>query len=50
MTPREIAGSLYFVGRRRKREAAERLALGALTARGEARELKRQLEQLQRGD
>ena len=46
MTPREIAASLYFARRRRQREAAEQLALGALAARGEPRELKRQLEQL----
>jgi hypothetical protein len=48
MTPREIAGALYFARLRRQREAAEQLALGALAARGEARELKRQLDQLQR--
>jgi hypothetical protein len=48
MTPREIAGSLYFAERRRKREAAERLALDALATRGEPRELKRQIEDLRR--
>ena len=48
MTPREIAGSLYFAERRRKREAAEQLALDALAARGEPRVLKRQIERLQR--
>ena len=48
MTPRQIAGSLYFARRRRQREAAEQLALGALAARGEPREVKRQLDQLQR--
>ena len=48
MTPRQIAGSLYFAVRRRKREAAERLALDTLAARGEPREVKRQIEQLQR--
>jgi hypothetical protein len=48
MTPREIAASLYFAERRRKREAAEQLALGALAARGEPRVLKRQIEDLQR--
>ena len=50
MTPRQIAGSLYFAGRRRRREAAEQLALSALAARGEPRELKRQLDQLHRED
>jgi hypothetical protein len=49
MTPRQIAGALYFARRRRQREAAEDLALTALALRGEPRELKRQLEQLHRG-
>ena len=48
MTPREIAGSLYFTERRRRRDAAEQLALGALAARGEPRALKRQIEQLKK--
>jgi hypothetical protein len=48
MTPRQIAGSLYFARRRKQREAAEQLTLGALAARGEPREVKRQLDQLQR--
>jgi len=48
MTPRQIAGSLYFAERRRRREAAERLALDAIAARGEPRELKRQIERLQK--
>ena len=48
MTPREIAGSIYFAERRRKREAAEQLALGALAARGEPRVLKKQIEDLRR--
>ena len=48
MTPREIAASLYFAERRRKREAAEQLALSALAARGEPRALKKQIEDLQR--
>jgi hypothetical protein len=48
MTPREIAGSLYFAERRRKRLAAEQLALGALAARGDPRALKKQIEDLQR--
>ena len=48
MTPHQIAGTLYFVERRKKREAAERLALDAIAARGEPRELKRQIERLQR--
>jgi len=41
MTPRQIAGSLYFARRRRQREAAERLALAHSLTRGEPRELKR---------
>lgn len=48
MTPRQIAGSLYFAERRKKRNAAQRLALDAIAARGEPRELKRQIERLQR--
>jgi hypothetical protein len=48
MTPRQIESSLYFARRRRQREAAEQLSLGTLAARGEPREVKRQLEQLQR--
>jgi hypothetical protein len=48
MTPREIAGSLYFADRRRRREAADHLVIGALGARGEPRELKRQLERLRK--
>jgi len=49
MTLRQIAAALYFARRRRQREAAENLALSALAARGEPREVKRQLEKLQRG-
>jgi hypothetical protein len=48
MTPRQIAGSLYFAERRRKREAAEQLVLHALAARGEPRMLKKRVEDLQR--
>ncbi len=48
MTPREIAASLYFADRRRKRDAAEQLALSALAARGEPRALAKQIEDLQR--
>jgi hypothetical protein len=48
MTPREIAASVYFAERRRRREAAEQLALNALAARGEPRVLKKQMEDLQR--
>jgi hypothetical protein len=48
MTPRQIAGALYFARRRRQQEAAEQLALSTLATRGEPREVKRKLEQLQR--
>lgn len=48
MTPRQIAGALYFAERRRKREAAEQLALDAIATRGEPRELKRQIERLRK--
>ena len=48
MTPREIAASLYFAERRRRREAAEQLALGALAARGETHAVKKQIQDLRR--
>lgn len=48
MTPREIAATLYFAERRRKREAADRLALSALAVRGEPRALKKQIDDLLR--
>jgi hypothetical protein len=48
MTPREIAGALFFAERRRRLEAAERLALDALATRGDPRELKKQIADLQR--
>jgi hypothetical protein len=48
MTPRQISGALYFARRRRQQESAEQLALGSLAARGEPREVKRQIDRLQR--
>jgi len=48
MTPRQIAAALYFASRRRQRDAADHLALAALAARAEPRELKRQIVQLRR--
>jgi hypothetical protein len=48
MTPREIAASLYFAERRKRREAAEQLALNAIAMRGDSRALKKQIEDLQR--
>ena len=48
MTPREIAGALYFARRRRAREAAERLALGTRASRGEPRDVKQQIARLER--
>jgi hypothetical protein len=48
MTPRQIAATLFFAERRRRRQGAEQLALDALAARGEPRELKKQIEDLQR--
>jgi hypothetical protein len=48
MTPREIGASLYFAKRRRKREAAEQLALSALAARRDSRALRQQITDLQR--
>jgi hypothetical protein len=48
MTPRQIAGTLYFVQKRKQREAAEQLALTTLAGRGEPRDVKRRLEELRR--
>jgi hypothetical protein len=48
MTPREIAASVYFAERRKRREAAEQLVLSALAARGEPRALKQQIKDLHR--
>jgi hypothetical protein len=48
MTPRDIAASLYFADRRRRRVVAEQLALATLAIRGEPRALKKQMEDLQR--
>jgi hypothetical protein len=48
MTPRQIAGTLYFAQRRRQRDAADQLALATLAGRGEPRDVKRQLEEFRR--
>lgn len=45
-TPREIAGWLFFAGKRKAREAGEQLSLGAAAARGEPRALKKQIKEL----
>lgn len=45
-TPRQIAGFLHFAGKRRKRETAEALSIGAMAARGDPKELKKQIKEL----
>jgi hypothetical protein len=47
MTPRQIAGTLYFVTRRRKHDLAEKLAIEALASRGDPKVVKKQLQDLQ---
>lgn len=43
-TPRQIAGFLYFVMERKKREAAQHLSIGALASRGDPKEVKKTLK------
>ena len=45
-TPRQIAGYLFLSVRRQAREAAMRLSLNTLAARGEPREVKKQIREL----
>ena len=47
-TPRRIAGFLRLAHRRLGREAAQMLSIGALAARGDAREIRRQHKELTR--
>jgi hypothetical protein len=46
MTPRQISAWHYFVSRRKRFEAADRLSSGTLAARGEESALKEQFKDL----
>lgn len=48
MTPREIAGTMFFAMRRKRRDAAMALALGTLASRGDPRAVKEKLREMQR--
>jgi hypothetical protein len=48
MTPRQLAGTLFFRTQAEPAGSSEQLALGALATRGEQREVKRKIDQLQR--
>jgi DNA-binding response OmpR family regulator len=48
LTPRQLIARLRLARRRRRHELAAALSLNALAARGEAKDLKRQLKKLQR--
>lgn len=50
MTPREIAGCLHFAVRRQRREAADRLVLATLAARGEKKDVDASLDALNGDD
>jgi len=47
-TPRRIAGFLKLAHKRLGREAAQTLAISALAARGDAKEIRRQHKELTR--
>ncbi|WP_164779074.1 hypothetical protein, partial [Mesorhizobium sp. M7A.F.Ca.CA.001.08.2.1] len=47
-TPRQIVGFIGFAARRRNHDAAATLALGALAARGDPKDLKKQIADLDR--
>ena len=47
-TPRRVAAFLKLAHRRLGREAAQALSIGALAARGDAREIRRQYKELTR--
>lgn len=47
-TLREIAGWTHFVNRIKKQEMAEQLSIGASAARGNPRDLKKQIKDLEK--
>lgn len=42
MTPKQIAGTLYFAARRKRFEKADTLAITAMGSRGDPKDLKKQ--------
>lgn len=44
-TPRQLAGFLYFLGKRRKREYAEALSIATKGARGDFKDVNRELKE-----
>jgi hypothetical protein len=48
MTPREIAGFLFFARRRRRHEQADALAIAALGARGDPKDVDDTIKQWSR--
>lgn len=46
MTPREIAAAVHLSSRRRTRDAADRLLLGALAAQGDKKAIEQALSDL----
>ncbi|TIL83950.1 MAG: hypothetical protein E5Y73_35460 [Mesorhizobium sp.] len=47
-TPRQVIGFLGFASKRRRQDAAAALSIGAMAARGDPKELKKQIEKLER--
>jgi hypothetical protein len=45
-TPRQIAGFLFFSSKRKNREDASKLSIGAMAARGDPKDVKKQVEKL----
>jgi len=48
MTPREIAGTLFFAGRRKKRDEVRQLQLQAMAARGDPKAFKKLIKELEK--
>ena len=46
MTPREAAGWMHFLGRRKRRDRADLLALMAMAARGEWKGVKKRIQEM----
>jgi hypothetical protein len=48
MSPRMIVGWLYFARRVEKRRLAQQLSIGAMAARGDPKDLKKQIRELEK--
>lgn len=48
-TPRELVGWMYFSGRVKKRNRAEALAIGLNASRGDLKQVKKQIEDAEKG-